>query len=423
MININPFLYSFGEAPADDPSAITVTSTSAQSANVTPIVLEGQSDRIRLRFLPKFVTNNAEPTNIVEGYFAYERKSVNDQAFPLDCGEEFVSKRTVKKGDALKLYLNSSETRKLYYGLAKLYAAADDMGGIAYGTTTYVAVDNAARTLLSLLRKDPAAAHMIADEETFELIQELLKLMTQGTSKDKLHDILKGLEDSNLQSLSASLNIERIKRVRDEFENNLGNGTEQYWQDFFGRNAWIISQVLSVPCTLYEQQAYVGGKSFAGAGGNLPDFLYKNKLTKNLAIVEIKTPKTRLLGQTYRGNSYSMSREFSGAISQVLSYKQSLLNEFNYLYMNSGGGVEAFSPRCVVVIGDTSELQTDRMKMGSFENFRACLNGVTVLTYDELLGRINDMLGILATDGQTDGFSAPEPAETSVFSDEYSEWI
>ena len=123
-------------------------------------------------------------------------------------------------------------------------------------------------------------------------------------------------------------------------------------------------------------------------------------------VVEIKTPKTQLLGQPYRGNSYSLSKEFSGAISQVLSYKQSLLNEFNSIYVNSGGNVEAFSPRCVVVLGNTNELQTDRTKMGSFENFRACLNGVTVLTYDELLSRVDDLLGILATEDGADDSGA-----------------
>lgn len=44
--------------------------------------------------------------------------------------------------------------------------------------------------------------------------------------------------------------------------------------------------------------------------------------------------------------------------------------------------------------------------MGSFENFRACLNGVTVLTYDELLSRVDDLLGILATDDGTDDSDA-----------------
>lgn len=405
-MDANPVLHSFGDLSIDDSSALIVTPTSAQSADVSPIILNDRATLVRLRLLPKIVANRANPSNNVEGILTYEKRGSIADAFPLDRGADFVSRQTVKKDDALKLRLDSTETRTLFDSLARLYAAADDMGSIPYGTTKYVALDKAVRTLLDLLRKDPAAAHMIADNETFELIQELLKLLTQGTSSDELRDILKGLEDSNLQSLSSSLSVERLKRVRDEFSENLGNGTEQYWQDFFKRNAWIISQVFSIPCTLYDDQAYVGGKSFSGTGGNLPDFLYENKLTKNLVIVEIKTPKTQLLGQPYRGNSYSMSKEFSGAISQVLSYKQSLLNEFNSIYVNSGGNVEAFSPRCVVVLGNTNELQTDRTKMGSFENFRACLNGVTVLTYDELLGRVDDLLGILAADDGVDDSSA-----------------
>lgn len=84
----------------------------------------------------------------------------------------------------------------------------------------------------------------------------------------------------------------------------------------------------------------------------------------------------------------------------MLSYRQSLLNEFNSIYVNSGGNAEAFPPRCVVVLGNTNEFQTSRTKMGSFENFRTCLNGVTVLTYDELLCRVDDLLGILATEGR-----------------------
>lgn len=401
-MDVNPVLHTFGYLPIDDLSAITITSTSALSADASSITLNDQATLVRLRLLPKIVANGTNPANNVEGILTYEKRGSIADAFPLDRGADFVCRQTIKKDDALRLRLNSTETRNLFDSFARLYAAADDMDSIPYGTTKYVALDKTVRTLLDLLRKDPAAAHMIADNETFELIQELLKLLTQRTSRDELRDILKGLEDSNLQSLSASLSIERLKRVRDEFRDNLDTGTELYWQDFFKRNAWIISQVFSIPCTLYDDQAYVGGKSFSGTGGNLPDFLYENKLTKNLAIVEIKTPITQLLGQPYRGNSYSMSKEFSGAISQVLSYKQSLLNEFNSIYVNSGGNVEAFSPRCVVVLGNTNELKTDRTKMGSFENFRACLNGVTVLTYDELLSRVDDLLGILATDDGAD---------------------
>ncbi|KUH58202.1 hypothetical protein AUL39_08295 [Tractidigestivibacter scatoligenes] len=46
-----------------------------------------------------------------------------------------------------------------------------------------------------------------------------------------------------------------------------------------------------------------------------------------------------------------------------------MLNDY---YVNSGWVVGIFSPCCVVVPGSTDALQTDRTRMGSFENFRAC---------------------------------------------------
>ena len=42
-MDANPVLHSFGYLPKDDSSAITVTSTSAQSADVSPIVLNDQA--------------------------------------------------------------------------------------------------------------------------------------------------------------------------------------------------------------------------------------------------------------------------------------------------------------------------------------------------------------------------------------------
>jgi hypothetical protein len=119
-MDTNPFLYSFGNAPTDDSTALTVTSTSAQSADVSPILLNEKTDLIRLRFLPKIVTNRTKPANNVEGTFTYERKGKGDDVFPLDCGADFVSRQTVKKDDALKLRLDTNETKNLFEGLKKL---------------------------------------------------------------------------------------------------------------------------------------------------------------------------------------------------------------------------------------------------------------------------------------------------------------
>lgn len=258
-----PTLYSFGgEEGIGDPSSVTVVPTSSHSGDVPPIDLREPTDVTRLRFAPKVVMGNDSSDVMVEGTFLYEKKGRKDSCFPLDENSGFISKGSVRKGDALKLALNSSETKALHDGLSKLYRTADGMEGIPYGTATYVAVDRTARTLLELLRKDPSAVRMIADEDMLSLVRELLRLLTQGASKDDLREVLVGLEDNSLQSLSSSFSAERLKRVREEFAANINNGIESYWQAFFEKNAWVISQVLCVPCALYESQAYAGGKPF-----------------------------------------------------------------------------------------------------------------------------------------------------------------
>lgn len=393
-------LLMFNRAGCDIDGGITLQSTSRSTADVEDIVLR-DGKLTRMTFKPGVVNNPNNPNNSVHGKIVYERRGKENEPFPSECAQEFIDKRDIHKGDALELTLDTGETRNLYDALTMLYGVADDMDGMPYGATTYVQVDSAARTLLRLLQSDPSATHMIAEQETFDLVRELLKLLTQGTSRDELKDVLSELEDGSLQSFSTALNLERLQRVAAKFERSLGNGTESDWQRFFKENDWIIPQVMSVPCALYESQAYIGGKTIDNHNGSVLDFLYQNRLTKNVVLVEIKTPVTRLLGGKYRARSYSMSDELSGGIAQVLSYRQTLLNEFSQLYAESRGGFEAFSPQCVVIIGNTGELD-DPIKAGSFENFRNCLSGVTVLTYDELLGKINDLIGILTTgDGQT----------------------
>lgn len=53
------------------------------------------------------------------------------------------------------------------------------------------------------------------------------------------------------------------------------------------------------------------------------DYTYKNNLTGNLVLVEIKKPKISLLRKKYR-NTYSISSELTGAINQLLNYKSNL---------------------------------------------------------------------------------------------------
>ena len=72
------------------------------------------------------------------------------------------------------------------------------------------------------------------------------------------------------------------------------------------------------------------------------------------------------------------------------------------LTIDSDDPFEAFSPNCVIIAGNTSEFATtsgkfDRAKLSSFEDFRNSLNGIVIVTYDELLQKIKNLISILKT--------------------------
>ena len=387
---------------ADAPGgSINVTSTSRNTADVTPFLLRDETDTHRFSFEPVLVNNENHPDNSVSGKIVYEVKGKGDSIFPSQDDQKTISKKDIRKGDSLELTLRTGEARNLYEGLRKLYQLHETIGGISYGRTTYVELDNASRSLLQLLRKDPSAARMISTDETFALIKELLRLLTTGTTHTELQAILGEMEDGNLQQLASGLNLEQMKRAAKEIEANLQNGDEEFWQNkVFIKYQWLISQIFSTPYTLYDSKSYVGGKAISNAGGNIADFIFQNKITSNISIVEIKTPRTKLLGNRYRNSSFSVSGDLSGAIAQVLSYRQSILNEFANIRISTGESFEAFNPQCVIIIGNTSELEGsngsfDRDKLSSFENFRNCLTGIVVITYDELLQRVKDTVALL----------------------------
>ena len=130
-------------------------------------------------------------------------------------------------------------------------------------------------------------------------------------------------------------------------------------------------------------------------GGNLVDFLIKNKVTKAVGLIEIKTPKTSLLGSQYRDEIYNISSELSGAVLQVLSYRENLTRERDSLFRKRGSDLESFDPKCVVIIGHADrELDSPEKKQG-FELFRRQMSDVEIITYDEMFERTKRLVELL----------------------------
>ncbi len=174
-----------------------------------------------------------------------------------------------------------------------------------------------------------------------------------------------------------------LRRVLDIWEVNKSNADEEFWQTTLTQNSIVLSQVFSFPVIILQGKAYLGGTGLDQSGGNLVDFLLANDLTENTALVERKTPKTKLLGRKYRSSAYSPSSELVGAVAQISNYKHSLIKNST----QPETGVNAFDPPCLVVAGSLDQIPGAAQRR-SFELYRQGLRDVQVVTYDELFRKV-----------------------------------
>lgn len=393
-------------------SCIDVVSRSAMTADATPVVLSS-TERFRFRFMPMLVDNQNNPEQSVRGKLLLERKSKNEKYFPTDSVApcEKVTRGSAKNGDWVEIELHSEETYNLFMGLKKLYDLSGCMNGIPFGSARFAQIDSSFSSFLEVIQNDPSAARMIGEPQNFDLIKILLQLITQTSSHESLKNSLSSLANENLQALTTSASLEGLKRVEALMRENLDNGKEEFWQQkVFNENQWVLAQIFSCPCTIYAQKAFVGGKSLDNKGGNVCDFIYRNKMTQNVALIEIKTPCTEIVGKPYR-ETYSMSLDMSGAVNQVLNYRDELQKNFSTLTrdLEEADTVRAFSPKCVVVIGKISTLNAKQQK--AFELYRNSFNNLTIITFDELHQKICDLMSVFKED-------SPRPVDSLM--DEFS---
>jgi|694.fasta_scaffold124002_3 hypothetical protein len=219
-----------------------------------------------------------------------------------------------------------------------------------------------------------------------------------------------------VQAVAREIELVSLEELIGRYEKLLAaNGSEETWQKFFRAYPFVLKLAFGYPIVAMGEQVSVGGGRFDGKGEKIADFTATAALSGNLALVEIKKPGSRLLGQTpYREGVYAPSRELSGSVAQVLDQKYQMQTDFAGKKVKSRAwDVEAYAIQCLVVIG--SNPATDDEKK-SFELFRRDLRQVLVITFDELLSKLRTILGFLKADlpaaSDENGATTPEAPAT-----------
>ncbi len=214
---------------------------------------------------------------------------------------------------------------------------------------------------------------------------------------DSLAQIIEDLPSSKISITSHFIKTkERIDTIFldsliEQFEQlqTAKNDNEEKWQQFFEKNAWILTHLFSYQVILKKGKAYIGGKTIENDEGRIVDFLFESGLKDNFAMLELKTHKKELLKKTpYRKpDVYAVSDELSGGINQCLDQKDTLIKDFGAKY-------KTFDPKCILVIGQKDELNENQSKC--FELYRANQKHVDVVTFDELLEKLKSLQRVLA---------------------------
>jgi Domain of unknown function (DUF4263) len=203
-----------------------------------------------------------------------------------------------------------------------------------------------------------------------------------------------------LTRLQRDIELVSLDQLISSYADALDAGyAEDWWQQFFEENVFALQLLFGGPTVFIDAQVPIGQGGNSAKGKKIADYLLKNAITNNAALVEIKKPATRLMKRRpYRVGVYGVQSEIGEAVTQVLDQALQLIrHETDTKARSAEGSWVSNAPRCFIVAGRASELDTpDKAK--SFDLYREHLSGVQLVTYDEILGQLKMLRDFLRSE-------------------------
>lgn len=250
------------------------------------------------------------------------------------------------------------------------------------------------------------------DQQTADLIR---KILVKSDGQNLLAELL----ENDLITSRDIVNIGYRKSQLGVFEKLLSGGdhiaeyaerfeisdrqAEKVWQHFFRTNEWIFGFGLDYRFLgIIQDEAHVASSDVAGRDGAISDFLLGS--SNFTVLVEVKTPDTPLFQKgKNRANSWQLSSDLVGAVSQLLEQKAS------WQVRAEVGAANAFDrngelvrqrtvdPKSILIVGSDSAFDGDEksraIKRRTFELFRRDSRNIEIVTYDELFERAKFVVG------------------------------
>lgn len=209
--------------------------------------------------------------------------------------------------------------------------------------------------------------------------------------KEALNQILPDFLKAEAMSSIAikAVEIDSLKRLAAEFKEELNNQhPESWWQNYIQARILIMQQGYIRP--IEKMNVAVGNTKF-------PDFALVTH-DNYLDILEIKKPDTVILKEDKSRGNYHWDIEISRAIIQVENYLEHISNQASQVrsFVKDTYELElkVVRPRGFILAGNSAEFSSQKQR----DDFRLLSHGlknVNVVTYDELLVRLENHIRVL----------------------------
>lgn len=212
-----------------------------------------------------------------------------------------------------------------------------------------------------------------------ELIKDFKKLI------DNSSDIAKILIENEILTKNVFIAATSIKK-RDslnEFEEKLQEElSEKYWQDWFTSNKWVLgsdfAQIIDERNIDTENIADYIMRAFDGF----------------VDLVEIKKPnRLHFWSASKDHDNYVPSPDLIKAITQCLNYIRAIEQEANSAKFIERTKSKVIKPRCILIYGRSNDWNEEQRE--AYRILNAAYNQISILTYDHLLMRAKNVLGII----------------------------
>lgn len=366
---------------------IKVDTTSDKTADATGMIIRN-NNQYRIVYFPKLVDNSKSTEECISGYLICQKKSKNDKWEDLN----ELSVKDVKVGEWTKFNIELGEMLNLIRYASKLKEIYDKDKSLKRIKQKHLLV------LDENLEQSEVEQFNEFAKDNPDAIANLGKLLNSKIDYRKILESINenpSLIDDISNNLDESKSIKLYNNLKLKFINpnylkdKLDKDDEEYWQKLFTDNPNILFSIIPTVGQIICKKPYMGGKAVTNSGGTISDFMYKCG-ERNISIIEIKKPTTKLMEGKYRNEVYSPSIELSSAIVQLRKQKDTLLKEYYEKKYNSekqGVKFDAYDPKTYLIIGNSANLLEN--EIDSFELYRNGLKDIEIITFNEIIDKLN----------------------------------